>query len=237
MIYTKARAAKQCAGSSGSRRAALIASFFPCLQRIVRRGDKCRQGVAVRHEGADAPERVRRVGVLHVAFDGKRSEHSGEGGFFRAIIARALEPDAGKRRFRGFPVPPVAPGPRASGASASAGTVSGRTSRQTRCLLAIILSRCFFAFPIAETAAPKGAASVFPWPPSPLTPQAAGPCSWACRRLLCSTPQPERNAARPPPARGAGARQHGANGYWPPALPARRVMGMRMAVRAVPSAA
>ena len=126
--------------------------WLPCSRRIVRRGDKCPQGVAVRHEGADAPERVRRVGVLHVAFDGKRSEHSGEGGFFRAIIARALEPDAGKRRFRGFPVPPVAPGPRAPGASASAGTVSGRTSRQTRCLLAIIPSRCFFAFPIAETA-------------------------------------------------------------------------------------
>ena len=142
MIYTKARAAKQRAGSPGSRRAALIASFFPCLQRIVRRGDKCRQGVAVRHEGADAPERVRRVGVLHVAFDGKRSEHSGEGGFFRAIIARALEPDAGKRRS------PVAPGPQ----GAQRGTVSGRTGRQTSRLFVIIPSRCFFAFPIAETA-------------------------------------------------------------------------------------
>ena len=153
MIYTKARAAKQRAGSPGSRRAALIASFFPCLQRIVRRGDKCRQGVAVRHEGADAPERVRRVDVLHVAFDGKRSEHIGEGGLFRAIIARALEPDAGKRRFRGFPAPPSRRGRRASGASASAGTVSGRTGRQTSRLFVIIPSRCFFAFPIAETAA------------------------------------------------------------------------------------
>ena len=47
--------------------------------------------------------------------------------------------------------------------------------------------------------------------PSP-TPQAAGPCSWACRRLLASPPQPERNAARPPPIRGAGVRQHGAEG-------------------------
>lgn len=124
----------------------MIASFFPCLQRIVRRGDKCRQGVAVRHEGADAPERVRRVDVLHVAFDGKRSEHSGEGGFFRAIIARALEPDAGKRRS------PVAPGPQGAQRFRQRGTVSGRTGRQTSRLFVIIPSRCFFAFPIAETA-------------------------------------------------------------------------------------
>ena len=48
--------------------------------------------------------------------------------------------------------------------------------------------------------------------PRPPTPQAAGPCSWACRRLLASPPQPERNAARPPPIRGAGVRQHGAEG-------------------------
>ena len=122
--------------------------WLPCSRRIVRRGDKCRQGVAVRHEGADAPERVRRVDVLHVAFDGKRSEHIGGDGFFRAIIARALEPDAGKRRFRGFPVPPVAPRPQ----GAQRGTVSGRTGRQTSRLFVIIPSRCFFAFPIAETA-------------------------------------------------------------------------------------
>ena len=44
------------------------------------------------------------------------------------------------------------------------------------------------------------------------TPQAAGPCSWACRRLLAPPPQPDRNAARPPPTRGAGVRQHGAEG-------------------------
>ena len=52
----------------------------------------------------------------------------------------------------------------------------------------------------------------FPRSPRPPTPQAAGPCSWACRRLLASPPQPDRNAERPPPARGAGARLHGANG-------------------------
>lgn len=120
--------------------------WLPCSRRIVRRGDKCRQGVAVRHEGADAPERVRRVDVLHVAFDGKRSEHSGEGGFFRAIIARALEPDAGKRRS------PVAPGPQGAQRFRQRGTVSGRTGRQTSRLFVIIPSRCFFAFPIAETA-------------------------------------------------------------------------------------
>ena len=47
---------------------------------------------------------------------------------------------------------------------------------------------------------------------SPNAPQAAGPCSWACRRLLPPPPHPNRNAARPPPARGAGARLHGAEG-------------------------
>ena len=34
--------------------------------------------------------------------------------------------------------------------------------------------------------------------PSPKTPQAAGPCSWACRRLLPPPPQPNQNAATPP---------------------------------------
>ena len=48
---------------------------------------------------------------------------------------------------------------------------------------------------------------------SPNAPQAAGPCSWACRRLLPPPPHPNRNAARPPPARGAGARLHGAEGF------------------------
>ena len=52
----------------------------------------------------------------------------------------------------------------------------------------------------------------FPAAPAPPTPQAAGPCSWACRRLLVSPPQPDRNAERPPPARGAGARRSRAEG-------------------------
>ena len=57
-----------------------------------------------------------------------------------------------------------------------------------------------------------GAAAVSPQPPSPKTPQAAGPCSWACRRLLPPPPHSERNEARPPPARGAGVRRIRANG-------------------------
>ncbi len=48
--------------------------------------------------------------------------------------------------------------------------------------------------------------------PSPKTPQAAGPCSWACRRLPAPPPHPTRNAEHPPPARGVGVRLHGANG-------------------------
>ena len=43
-----------------------------------------------------------------------------------------------------------------------------------------------------------GTAIVFPHPPSPPTPQAAGPCSWACRRLFPLPPPSERNAASPP---------------------------------------
>ena len=43
-------------------------------------------------------------------------------------------------------------------------------------------------------------------------PQADGPCSWAVRRLLALPPHSERNAERPPPARGAGVRRPRANG-------------------------
>ena len=57
-----------------------------------------------------------------------------------------------------------------------------------------------------------GTATISPSAPVSPTPQAAGPCSWACRRLLAPPPQPDRNAARPPPTRGAGVRQHGAEG-------------------------
>ena len=54
----------------------------------------------------------------------------------------------------------------------------------------------------------KGQGSVAQRPPL----QTAVPCSWACRRLLPLPLHPNRNAARPPPARGAGARLHGAEG-------------------------
>ena len=52
----------------------------------------------------------------------------------------------------------------------------------------------------------------FPAFSSPKTPQAASPCSWACRRLCARPPHSDRNAAHPPPARGAGVRQLRANG-------------------------
>ena len=51
-----------------------------------------------------------------------------------------------------------------------------------------------------------GPASSFPVSPSPKTPQAAGPCSWACRRLPAPPPHTERNEAPMPPARGAWVR-------------------------------
>ena len=43
-------------------------------------------------------------------------------------------------------------------------------------------------------------------------PQAASPCAWACRRLHLLLPLQNRNAAPLPPARGAWARRHGAEG-------------------------
>ena len=57
-----------------------------------------------------------------------------------------------------------------------------------------------------------GNGSHFPTAPSPKPPQAASPCSWTCLRLHALSPHSERNAANPPPARGAGLRQHGAEG-------------------------
>ena len=72
-----------------------------------------------------------------------------------------------------------------------------------------------------------GTGLVFPRLPSPKTPQAASPCSWACRRLPPSPPHAERNEAPMPPARGAWVRLHSAEGtgcrhcrrHWLAALP------------------
>ena len=44
------------------------------------------------------------------------------------------------------------------------------------------------------------------------TPQAAGPCSWACRRVCVLSLNKKRNDASPPPARGAGLRNQRAEG-------------------------
>ena len=51
-----------------------------------------------------------------------------------------------------------------------------------------------------------GTGLVFPRLPSPKTPQAAGPCSWACCRLPAPPSHAERNEAPMPPARGAWVR-------------------------------
>ena len=48
--------------------------------------------------------------------------------------------------------------------------------------------------------------------PSPKTPQAASPCSWACRRQLPSPPHSERKEASKPPTLGAWMRQPRAKG-------------------------
>ena len=55
--------------------------------------------------------------------------------------------------------------------------------------------------------------------------QAAGPCSWVCRRLCPPPPHQKRKEAPMPPARGAWARQIRAEGYWPPVLPAAGTAG------------
>ena len=57
-----------------------------------------------------------------------------------------------------------------------------------------------------------GTGLVFPRLPSPKTPQAAGPCSWACRRLPAPPSHAERNEAPMPPARGAWVRVPRAEG-------------------------
>ena len=50
------------------------------------------------------------------------------------------------------------------------------------------------------------------------------------RRLLPPPPQPNRTAAHPPPAHGAGVRQPRAKGYWPAALPppAQKTISLRI---------
>ena len=72
-----------------------------------------------------------------------------------------------------------------------------------------------------KSATPSPRHSVLPLPrrsvaPSPRrlpkTPQAAGPCSWACRRVCALPPEQKRNEAPKPPARGAWVREYGANG-------------------------
>ena len=50
----------------------------------------------------------------------------------------------------------------------------------------------------------SGNASVFPISPSPKTPQAAGPCSWACCRVCALPPEQKRNEASPPPCSWGG---------------------------------
>ena len=57
-----------------------------------------------------------------------------------------------------------------------------------------------------------GTGLTFPRLPSPKTPQAASPCSWACRRLSPSPPHAERNEAPMPPTRGAWVRVPRAEG-------------------------
>ena len=72
-----------------------------------------------------------------------------------------------------------------------------------------------------KSATPSPRHSVLPLPrrsvaPSPRrlpkTPQAAGPCSWACRRVCALPPEQKRNEAPKPPARGAWVREYGAEG-------------------------
>ena len=57
-----------------------------------------------------------------------------------------------------------------------------------------------------------GTGLIFPRLSIPQTPQAAGPCSWACRRLRPLPPRKKRKEAPMPPTRGAWARRPRAEG-------------------------
>ena len=67
----------------------------------------------------------------------------------------------------------------------------------------------------AGTAAPMlvgwGCVCMEPKRPVPKTPQAASPCSWACRRLPAPPPHSKRKEAPKPPTLGAWVRQPSAN--------------------------
>ena len=67
------------------------------------------------------------------------------------------------------------------------------------------------AFRCSPDVFPQRSPSGFPSPP-PKPPQAASPCSWACRRQLPPPPHSERTAAPKPPTLGAWVRQPSANG-------------------------
>ncbi len=70
--------------------------------------------------------------------------------------------------------------------------------------------------PAGGTAAPLlvgwGCVCIEQSTPSPQTPQAASPCSWACRRQLPPPPHSERKEAPKPPTHGAWVREPSANG-------------------------
>ena len=70
---------------------------------------------------------------------------------------------------------------------------------------------------------------------SPKPPQAASPCSWACRRLLPPPPQPTRTAAHPPPCSWGGCASTRSRRHCQPALPAPLLVG-RVCVYTEPKA-
>ena len=105
------------------------------------------------------------------------------------------------------------------GALCPSGTVGRRARKTKHTLLRSMRRRVHATIPLGERRAlPAPAQGINPlripfWGTGrPPTPQAAGPCSWACRRLLASPPQPDRNEAPKPPTRGAWARLPRAEG-------------------------
>ena len=117
-----------------------------------------------------------------------------------------------------FPVnPPKSGAPHSSAFAPPGQTASSPHPRSAPCPIGARQRRPTRAVPArhpssTSAASARPALPSTPTSPPPNQPQAAGPCSWACRRLHPLPPHQKRKEAPMPPARGAWARRLRANG-------------------------